>query len=44
MTIKRIALVLLCLMSGTAMAEGPKSPSGKISNSCMNTFRRGAGA
>ena len=27
MTIKRIALVLLCLMSGTAMAEGPKVTS-----------------
>ena len=24
MTIKRVALVLLCLMSGTAMAEEPK--------------------
>lgn len=43
MTIKRIALVLLCLMSGTAMAEGPKSPSGKF-RFLINTFRRGAGA
>jgi hypothetical protein len=27
MTIKRVALVLLCLMSGTAMAEEPKVTS-----------------
>jgi quercetin dioxygenase-like cupin family protein len=27
MTIKRVALVLLCLMGGTAMAEGPKVTS-----------------
>jgi hypothetical protein len=35
MTIKLVALVLLCLMTGTAVAQEPKSLSGEFRPDCI---------